>query len=189
MTRCSREQPSLARPTRRDISRTSRRPGATSSSHSTRSVHARVAVRGLARTIEALRAGADVIYQGALFDGTFGGLADFLIRGENGLYEVWDTKLTRHAKVEALLQVAAYADLLEGAGIHRSQRGFLRLGDNPEFSQDLDEIIHVYRQRRATLEKVLTSTSRRWRGDCVERSPLRHLRVVRALPGRDRGQR
>ena len=142
-----------------------------------------------ARTIEALQGGADVVYQGALFDGTFGGLADFLVRGENGLYEVWDTKLTRHAKVEALLQIAAYADLLDVAGIARSPTGFLLLGDNQEFSQ----------RPRRDHPRVPTSpsdagdsargTSRGRPRGCVERSPIRHLRDVRTLPGRDRGQR
>ena len=108
-----------------------------------------------AHTIEALQSGAEVIYQGALFDGTFGGLADFLVRGEDGRYEVWDTKLTRHAKVEALLQIAAYADLLDVAGVDRSSTGCLVLGDNKESRHDLDEIIPVYRQRRSTLELTL----------------------------------
>src|SRR5690606_13107256 len=70
-------------------------------------------------TVDAMKSGADVIYQGALFDGTWVGRADFLLRVEKPSilggwsYEVLDTKLARDAKGGALLQVLLYADLLE----------------------------------------------------------------------------
>jgi predicted RecB family nuclease len=69
-------------------------------------------------TLAALRAGADAVYQAALFDGTWLGKADFLLRVERPSalgawsYEVVDTKLAREAKGGALLQVLLYADLL-----------------------------------------------------------------------------
>lgn len=72
------------------------------------------------RTLEAMRDGADVIYQATFFDGRRRGHADFLIRCEGRRscfgawsYEVWDTKLAREAKPGALLQVLFYDDLLE----------------------------------------------------------------------------
>eukprot|EP01133_Synstelium_polycarpum_P029675 gene29675-36437_t len=63
-------------------------------------------------TVEAARSGAPVIYQGTFFDGRFLGFCDFLVR-EGDTYAVYDSKLSRHAKVSALLQLAAYADALE----------------------------------------------------------------------------
>ena len=69
-------------------------------------------------TLDAMRAGADVIYQAVLFDGKRLGSADFLMRipQPSGLgdwsYEVWDTKLARHAKASAVLQLCMYSELL-----------------------------------------------------------------------------
>ncbi|MGB3827766.1 MAG: TM0106 family RecB-like putative nuclease [Ornithinimicrobium sp.] len=67
------------------------------------------------RTIDAMRAGAEVIFQAALFDGHWVGFADFLIRVERPSafgpwsYDIADTKLARRLKVPALLQMATYA--------------------------------------------------------------------------------
>ena len=108
-------------------------------------------------TIEALRSGAAVVFQAALFDGGFGGIADFLVKGADGRYEVQDTKLARHAKVPALLQIAAYADQLDRAGIPRSPVGKLILGNGEPFEQDVTEIIPVYLERRAKLEAILAA--------------------------------
>ena len=67
-------------------------------------------------TVKALRDGADVVYQGTLFDGSWLGFPDFLVRRAGGLsgasYDVVDTKLARSAKATALVQVALYGDLL-----------------------------------------------------------------------------
>ncbi|MGD0249202.1 MAG: TM0106 family RecB-like putative nuclease, partial [Candidatus Limnocylindrales bacterium] len=69
-------------------------------------------------TAEAIRRGDDVIYQAAFFDGRWLGLADFLLRVErpSGLggwsYEVVDTKLARHVKASALLQICSYVEQL-----------------------------------------------------------------------------
>ena len=75
------------------------------------------------RTREAILSGDDVIYQACFFDGTWLGFADFLLRVEPepdqeaparpGLYEVADTKLARHAKASALLQMCSYVEQLE----------------------------------------------------------------------------
>ena len=69
-------------------------------------------------TTRLMHEGADVIYQAALFDGTWRGYADFLLRrdGPSRLgdyhYEVADTKLARHTKGSALLQMCVYSDLV-----------------------------------------------------------------------------
>ena len=70
-------------------------------------------------TREAMRAGAEVIYQGALKAGDWIGRPDFLrkvgrpSRLGDWSYEVIDAKLAREAKGGALLQLLVYADLLK----------------------------------------------------------------------------
>ena len=74
--------------------------------------------KGRDETRSAMAAGADVIYQAVLFDGRRLGYADFLRRvaqpssfGDWG-YEVWDTKLARHAKAAAVLQLCMYSHMV-----------------------------------------------------------------------------
>lgn len=67
-------------------------------------------------TRRAMAEGADVIYQGVLLADGWRGVADFLVRVElpSALgawsYEVWDTKLARHAKPSHVLQLAYYTE-------------------------------------------------------------------------------
>src|ERR1035437_5584125 len=75
--------------------------------------------RAAADTLAAIRRGDDVVYQATFFDGRWLGLADFLLRVERPSprlgawsYEVVDTKLARHVKASALLQMCSYVDQL-----------------------------------------------------------------------------
>jgi uncharacterized protein len=69
-------------------------------------------------TEEAIRRGDDVIYQATFFDGRWLGLADFVLRVERPSvlgpwsYEIADTKLARHVKASALLQICSYVERL-----------------------------------------------------------------------------
>ena len=90
-----------------------------------------------ARTEEAMRRGADVIYQGRLEDDDgrrWSGYPDFLLRvGRPSAlggwsYEVLDTKLARSAKGEALLQLLLYSDLLAQVQGIEPERMHLALG-------------------------------------------------------------
>ena len=71
------------------------------------------------QTRAAMQSGADVIYQATFFDGTWRGHADFLVRVERPSnlgawsYEPWDTKLSREPRASALLQLCAYAEMVE----------------------------------------------------------------------------
>ena len=71
-----------------------------------------------ARTLEAMRRGADVIVQAPLFDGTWFGYADILrkVPGSSDLgdwhYEAHDTKLARETRAGAILQLCVYTDLI-----------------------------------------------------------------------------
>jgi uncharacterized protein len=70
------------------------------------------------RTVEAIRGGADVIYQATFLDDTWYGRADFLIRVDKPSdlgafsYEVVETKLARSTKARAIIQLCFYSDLL-----------------------------------------------------------------------------
>jgi uncharacterized protein len=70
-------------------------------------------------TLDAMRRGKEIIYQGYLVNGEFAGYPDFLIRVDSPSqlgawsYEPWDTKLARHPKPYFLIQLCCYAELLE----------------------------------------------------------------------------
>lgn len=121
---------------------------------------AEILLRGQEATLAALRAGADVVYQATFYDGRFLGYADFIRRttpadAAEHVYEVYDTKLARRAKVTALLQLAAYADQLTRLGIATGPEVHLLLGDGSTSSHDLVDVLPVYLERRARLESML----------------------------------
>src|SRR4029453_17642231 len=88
----------------------------------------------------------------------FVGFADFLIL-EDGLagdrYLLRDTKLARSVKVEALLQLAAYADTLARRGVPVADEVELVLGDGAVSPYRVDELLPVYLPRRAALQRLL----------------------------------
>ena len=112
-------------------------------------------------TIHALKTGADVVFQAGFFDGRFGGWADFLLREHpdeaagDPVYAVYDTKLARHAKITALLQLAAYGDQMLHSGIRVADQVHLILGDRTVTNHRLADLLPVYRERRARLQQVL----------------------------------
>ncbi len=126
-------------------------------------------------TIKALRESAPVVYQGGLFDGSFHGRADFIVFDETlEKYVVHDTKLARRAKVSALLQVAAYVQLLEASGINVSRFATIDLGNGQQVTQDVSDIIPVYLERRHRLNELLTGhlsakRAAQWSDDSVQR--------------------
>ena len=97
----------------------------------------------------------DVVYQGAFFDSRFLGFADFVVRSPQGPWQVWDTKLARHADVPALLQIAAYADHLEARSVPLAREAVLVLGSGDHQLFPLQDIVPVYRSRRARLLTLL----------------------------------
>ncbi|MEH3138625.1 MAG: TM0106 family RecB-like putative nuclease [Mycobacterium kyogaense] len=110
------------------------------------------------QTLRAIERQAPVIYQAAMFDGRFVGFADFLLleQSDHGpRYRLRDTKLARSVKVEALLQLAAYVDTLAAAGVPVAPEVDLVLGDGATVSYPVDELLPVYRPRRAALQHLL----------------------------------
>ena len=89
-----------------------------------------------ARTLEAMRRGVEIVYQGRLQNdgGRWSGYPDFLLRVDEASalggwsYEVLDAKLARIAKGEALLQLLLYSDLLARVQGARPERMHLALG-------------------------------------------------------------
>ena len=110
-------------------------------------------------TIEAMAAGADVIYQATFFDGTFRGHADFLLRVDAPdrpsrwgpyHYEVADTKLARHVKASAILQICSYVDQLERIQGVRPEWLHVALGGSARTVERLrvDDYMAYYRSAR-----------------------------------------
>ncbi|MFT5368256.1 MAG: putative RecB family nuclease, partial [Candidatus Latescibacterota bacterium] len=74
------------------------------------------------KTHAAIVGGVDVVYQACLAQVPFRGFADFLVkvpnscRGKSRLgdfhYEIWDTKLSKHAKPYFVMQLCCYAEML-----------------------------------------------------------------------------
>lgn len=109
----------------------------------------------VALTTAAFESGARAIYQAAFFDGRFLGYADFIVQNSDDRYEVYDTKLARHAKITALLQLAAYGEQLQRLGIPTGETVSLVLGDDSISEHRLGDILPVFRQRRARLELMV----------------------------------
>jgi uncharacterized protein len=107
-----------------------------------------------ALTVETLKQEPDVIYQAGFFDGEFHGYADFIERTENG-WVVCDAKLARQERPKALLQVAAYADQLEKAGLSVAPIGRLLLGNGHLQEFPLQDVMPVFRARRERLRRIL----------------------------------
>lgn len=138
-------------------------------------------------TLEAMRDGPDVIFQGALLDGAWGGYSDFLerVEGPSALgtwsYEVVDTKLKRKPDPKHVLQLSLYSDLIAGVQGVAPESAHLQLGDGSRFSVRLSEVSSYARHARRTLEAFLVErpTTRpepgsacalcRWKALCRER--------------------
>ncbi|WP_396659565.1 AAA domain-containing protein, partial [Microbacterium sp.] len=68
---------------------------------------------------------------------------------------VQDSKLARHARVTALMQLAAYADQLDRLAIPRSDTVQLLLGDGTVSSHSVDTLLPTFELRRARLRALI----------------------------------
>ena len=140
-------------------------------------------------TRDLMRQGADVIYQATLFDGTWRGYADFLLRTEGASrlgpyhYEVADTKLARKVKGGALLQMCVYSDLVAAIQGFMPVQMHVALGGSGHHveSHRLDDYLAYYRSvKRRFLDAIAA-------GDPVyplpqTPEPVRHCEVCRWQP-------
>jgi uncharacterized protein len=121
----------------------------------TRSSDADALAEAVRLTDAALNSDADVIYQATFATHDFVGFADFLVRDEFGAWLVQDTKLARHARVTALMQLAAYVSQLDRLGVPRSDRVELLLGDGTVSSHEVDDLLPVFHLRRDRLQALI----------------------------------
>lgn len=112
-------------------------------------------------TLEAMKAGPDIIFQGALLDGAWGGYSDFLERVERPSdlgawsYEVVDTKLKRKPDPKHVLQLCLYSDLIAKTQSVAPGAAHLQLGDGSRFTIRLSEVSSYARHARRMLEAFL----------------------------------
>ena len=170
-----------------------------------------------AETIAAMAAGSDVIYQATFFDGTWRGHADFLLRVDDPArpsvwgpyhYEVADTKLARHVKASAVLQICSYIDQLTRIQGVRPEWLHVALGGSARTVEKLrvDDYMAYYRTARdrflATMADETPATYPpaatypepvehcdvcRWAAECVKRRrDDDHLSLVAGISGRQR---
>jgi predicted RecB family nuclease len=140
-------------------------------------------------TRDLMRQGVDVIYQAALFDGTWRGYADFLLRtdGPSRLgpyhYEVADTKLARRVKGGALLQMCVYSDLVAGIqGLMPTQMHVVLGGRGYEAdSHRLDDYLAYYRSVKRRFLDAVTGGPPAYPLPQVP-EPVRHCEVCRWQP-------
>jgi predicted RecB family nuclease len=157
-----------------------------------------------AATAAAMEAGADVIYQAALFDGRWLGYADFLLRVESPSdlgafsYEVADTKLARTVKGSAILQMCSYAERIATLQGRESENVHVVLGDMTTESLRLRDYAAYYRSLKARFEATALNESEvvtypepvehcgvcQWKDACVERRVVDdHLSLVARMRG------
>jgi predicted RecB family nuclease len=108
-----------------------------------------------AATEQAIRGRAPFIYQAALIDRDWHGLADFLELQPDGTYEVVDTKLARRAKPAHLLQLCFYTEQLariQGSW-PREMHVVNGLGERESFKPD-DFLAYYHRLRDRFLRAV-----------------------------------
>ena len=109
-------------------------------------------------TRDAMAQGAEVIFQGALLSGNWGGWSDFLLRVDNPSttqgfsYEVADTKLKRKPHPKHVLQLVLYSDLLTEVQGVAPEFAHVELGTGKRSTLRLADYAHYARAARARLE-------------------------------------
>jgi predicted RecB family nuclease len=103
-------------------------------------------------TLDALSSGVGALFQATLYEETlpgaplpigFQGFADFIVRSGD-VWEVWDSKLARRAKDQALIQLAAYADQLVRRGIPLAPSVRIILGDGSHSVHETQKLMPSY---------------------------------------------
>jgi hypothetical protein len=114
----------------------------------------------IAETESLMRAGAGVIYQGALRHGDWFGKPDFLVRAPGSSrfgsfhYEAVDAKLARETKARAVLQLCVYTELLAKVQDRAPEKFWIAPGTVPVELQELraDDFMAYFRRVRAEFE-------------------------------------
>ena len=115
-------------------------------------------------TLDLMRAGVDVICQACLFDGTWLGRPDFLLKvslpSNLGAwsYEVVDAKLARSAKAGAVLQICFYSEMLKDVQGPLPAQMHLALG-GPEAGLDTFRVTDYAAYYRSVKSRFLQAVS------------------------------
>ena len=168
--------------------------------------------RSMTATVEAMRAGADVIVQATLESGRWMGVADILrripVQSELGdwSYEVIDTKLAQETRAASVLQISLYSHLLAEAQDKTPERMYIVAPNRLEgehFREEryrVDDYAAYYRLVRRLFEEAVDAGPDsaktypepvehcdicRWRLECsIRRRDDDHLSLVADLGGR-----
>lgn len=131
-----------------------------------------------AETVEAMRAGAHVIFQAAFLHENWHGFADFLIRVDRPStlgdysYEVSDTKLSRSVKgsyVHQLVQYSLHVARIQGT---QPREAHVVLGTNERVSFRIDDVLALHRRAISRLETALADTATTYEPDPVDHCSL-----------------
>jgi predicted RecB family nuclease len=115
------------------------------------------------KTLEAMRSGAEVIFQATFLGDGLRGHADFLFRVDrpselgDWSYEVADTKLARRAKPYFILQLCFYSELLAQAQGAEPELIHVILGTREQHSFRVAEFAAYYRRVRGRMLADLTA--------------------------------
>ncbi len=106
-------------------------------------------------TLEAMKAGQEVITQGYLSLDQFGGFTDYLVRvpGASNFgayhYEVWDTKLSKNLKPYFAVQLCSYIEMLEAIQGVRPKQMVIVLGDETEARLNVDNYFAYFQNLKS----------------------------------------
>ncbi len=141
-------------------------------------------------TVEAMRDGADIVFQGTFLDTTgtgpeWRGHADFLRRvdtidgdhSDSFTYEPEDTKLARHVKPSALVQLCLYAEQLERIQGHAPEQIHVILGGQVPVSFTTRELSAYYRHAKSRFVTAVESPT-----GATYPTPVEHCAVCRYAP-------
>jgi uncharacterized protein len=114
-----------------------------------------------AETAAVMGGGTEILYQPFFFDGTWQARADFLVRVDRPSalgdysYEVYDAKLARHVRVEALLQLCEYSLQLSHILDVMPEQMHVVLGDGTTRSFAVSDFAAYHRVIRAQFQEAL----------------------------------
>jgi predicted RecB family nuclease len=140
-------------------------------------------------TVDAMRAGADVIFQATFFDGRWRGHADFLFKRTDRpspslggwSYDIADTKLARSVKGGAILQMCVYADLLAGLQGIAPEWLYVITGDRVRHPYRTDDFSAYFRYVRARFDARIAEGLASGPADTYP-NPVDHCRVCTWYP-------
>ena len=148
------------------------------------------------KTIQAMQAGSDVIFQAALHDGRWQGRADFLVRTDTPSdlgsfsYEVYDTKLALSTRAGTLLQLSLYSDIVRSVqGVTPEWMHVIKPGvDFEPESFRCDEFAAYYRWVRSRIEAAVGADDPQ-RGPKTYPDPVAQCDICRWRPQCNRQRR